>query len=150
MFRAEFRGVAGGVRARLAAFAAAGEIGGVRGEAMQRLTTAMMRHPEYVAGEGRACTRLMRAMAGRAAIKTGAEGVFAAIIPERHLGIAVKIEDGATRASEAVIAALLVHAGVLSADHPEARSLTHGPIRNRRDIVTGHMEVSADIAAWTP
>jgi L-asparaginase II len=134
----------------LAAFAAAGEIGGLRGEAMQRLTTAMMRHPEYVAGEGRACTHLMRAMAGRAAIKTGAEGVFAAIIPERHLGIAVKIEDGATRASEAVIAALLVHAGVLSADHPAARSLTHGPIRNRRDIVTGHMEVSADIAAWTP
>jgi L-asparaginase II len=71
----------------------------------------MMRHPEYVSGEQGACTRLMRAMAGRAAIKTGAEGVFAAIIPERVLGIAVKIEDGATRASEAVIAALLVRRG---------------------------------------
>jgi L-asparaginase II len=66
----------------------------------------MMAHPEYVAGRG-ACTRLMRAMAGRAAVKTGAEGVFAAIIPEKRLGIAVKIEDGATRAAEAVIASLL-------------------------------------------
>jgi L-asparaginase II len=133
----------------LAAFAAA-EDAGMRGKAMRRLTTAMMRHPEYVSGEGGACTRLMRAMAGRAVVKTGAEGVFAAIIPEQRLGIAVKIEDGAGRASEAVIAALLVRAGVLDADHPEARLLTHGPIRNRRDIVTGHMEVSAEIAAWTP
>jgi L-asparaginase II len=122
----------------------------MRGKAMRRLTTAMMRHPEYVSGEGGACTRLMRAMAGRAVVKTGAEGVFAAIIPEQRLGIAVKIEDGAGRASEAVIAALLVRAGVLDADHPEARFLSHGPIRNRRDIVTGHMEVCAEIAAWTP
>jgi L-asparaginase II len=52
----------------------------------------------------------MRAMAGRAAVKSGAEGVFAAIMPEQHLGIAVKIEDGAGRASEAVIASLLVRA----------------------------------------
>jgi L-asparaginase II len=107
----------------LAAFAAA-EDAGMRGKAMRRLTTAMMRHPEYVSGEGGACTRLMRAMAGRAVVKTGAEGVFAAIIPEQRLGIAVKIEDGAGRASEAVIAALLVRAGVLDADHPEARLLT--------------------------
>lgn len=133
----------------LAAFAASGDIGGARGAAMSRLVSAMMAHPQYVSGEGGTCTRLMRAMNGRAAIKTGAEGVFAAIVPEHRLGIAVKIEDGATRASEAVIATLLVGVGVLDPNHPEARALMHGPVRNRRDIVTGHMELAPGIAGWS-
>ena len=47
-------------------------------------------------------------MEGRVAIKTGAEGVFVAIIPERRMGLALKITDGAGRASEAAVAALLV------------------------------------------
>jgi hypothetical protein len=55
----------------------------------------------------------MRACEGRAALKTGAEGVFVGILPEQGLGIALKITDGATRASEAVIASLLVRLGVL-------------------------------------
>ncbi|MDG4647014.1 asparaginase [Roseibacterium sp. SDUM158017] len=132
----------------LSAFAAASDIGGRRGEAMARLTGAMMAHPEYVAGEGQACTRLMRAMEGRAAIKTGAEGVFAAIVPEKRLGIAVKIEDGATRASEAAIARLLVGAGVLDPEHPDARALMHGPTLNRRGIETGHFELASPLAGW--
>ena len=37
----------------------------------------------------------MRAMGGRVAIKTGAEAVFVAILPEQRLGIALKIADGA-------------------------------------------------------
>jgi L-asparaginase II len=134
----------------LARFAAAPETHGARGKAMVRLVTAMVTHPEYVAGDGRACTRLMHAMGGRAAVKTGAEGVFAAIVPELRLGMAVKIEDGAGRASEAVIAALLVRAGVLAPDDPEARRFMHGPILNRRGIETGHLAVSPDLMGWTP
>jgi len=72
---------------------------------MQRLRDAMAAHPEYVAGEGRSCTELMRAMGGRVAIKTGAEAVFIAMIPEKKLGLAMKIEDGNSRASEAALVA---------------------------------------------
>ncbi len=79
-----------------------GRQGDARDRAMHRLTRAMATHPELVAGEGRACTELMRAMDGRVAIKTGAEAVFIAIVPEKRLGIALKIVDGASRASEAV------------------------------------------------
>lgn len=132
----------------LAAFAAA-DGAGIRSAAMTRLTAAMMAHPEYISGEGGACTRLMRAMNGGAAVKTGAEGVFAAIIPSKRIGIAIKIEDGASRASEAAIASLLVGAGVLDPKHPEASAIMHGPIRNRRDIVTGHMELAPGFAGWT-
>ena len=69
------------------------------GSAEARLHEAMRAHPEYVAGEGRACTELMRACNGKAAIKTGAEGFFNAILPELKLGISLKISDGTTPVS---------------------------------------------------
>ncbi|MFC0341082.1 asparaginase [Paracoccus niistensis] len=123
--------VAGLARA-MSAFACGGE--GARGQAMQRLVQAMMLHPELVAGEGRACTDLMRAMKGRVAVKTGAEAVFIAIAPERGMGIALKIADGATRASEAAITALLVHYGFLEANHPVVGKYLTGPLQNWRGI----------------
>jgi L-asparaginase II len=116
--------------------------GGARGEAMARLVSAMTAHPDLVAGEGRACTDLMQAMEGRVAVKTGAEAVYVAIAPGLDRGIAVKISDGATRAAEAVIAALLMRIGALDAGAPVARRLTEGPIRNRRGLVTGGYEVA--------
>ncbi|PWJ14486.1 asparaginase [Jannaschia seohaensis] len=116
--------------------------GDARGTAMRRLTAAMARHPELVSGEGGACTDLMRAMGGKGAVKTGAEGVFIAILPELDRGVAVKCSDGATRAAEAVIATLLMRLGALDAEAPVARRLTHGPITNRRGIETGHLEVT--------
>ena len=41
---------------------AVGRITSFQYDAMNRLTRAMATYPEYVAGEGRACTELMRAM----------------------------------------------------------------------------------------
>ena len=128
--------------AAMARFAAADGSDG-RGRAMVRLRVAMTAHPLLVAGAGRACTDLMAAMDG-VAVKTGAEGVFVAILPARRLGVAVKISDGATRAAEAVIAALLVRLGALDGDASVARRLTHGPILNRRGWATGHLEVRLD------
>ncbi|PJI93078.1 asparaginase [Yoonia maricola] len=132
-----------GLARAMAFFATAGDRSDRRSDAAQKLTSAMMRYPELVAGETRACTELMRAMDGKAAIKTGAEGVFIAIIPEKRLGIALKITDGATRASEAVIAALLVKYGVLDAGHPAAQARMNPPIKNRRAIETGFMRPAA-------
>ncbi len=125
-----------GLARAMAAFAAAGE-GDARAHAMTRLRTAMASHPDMVAGEGRACTELMRAMNGRAAIKTGAEAVFVAILPAARLGMALKIVDGGTRASEAAITALLIRGGVLDPAHPAAQARLGGPVRNRRGLVTG-------------
>ena len=134
-----FAGTLTGLARSMASFAAAGSQSGARAQAQQRLTAAMIAHPELVAGEGRACTDLMRACEGRAAIKTGAEGVFVAILPERGLGVALKIADGATRASEAVIAGILSRLGVLEAGHPVTQRLTSGVQWNWRGIETGRI-----------
>lgn len=112
------------------------------------MRSTMMCRPELVAGAGRCCTRLMSCMGGRAAIKTGAEGVYVAIVPELSVGVAVKIEDGATRAAEAVIAQLLVGLGVLDAEHPDARAFTHGSITNWRGIRTGQIRLADTISDW--
>ncbi len=131
-----------GLARAMAAFAAASDSGDARARAMVRLREAMMLHPELVAGEGRACTELMRAMGRQAAIKTGAEAVFVAILPQQRLGIALKIVDGGTRASEAAIAALLIRAGVLDAGHPAAQARLGGPIHNRRGLLTGYLRAA--------
>ncbi|MEM1374919.1 MAG: asparaginase [Pseudomonadota bacterium] len=130
-----------GLARAMAHFATAHKRTGADAVAMVRLREAMMMHPDLVAGETRACTELMRACPG-VALKTGAEGVFTAILPTQGLGIALKITDGATRASEAAIAALLVRLGVLDAAHPAAQKRL-GPISNWRGLVTGRIAAAA-------
>lgn len=134
-----------GMARAMAWFASAHDRNDRQSAAAVRLREAMMLHPDLVAGEGRACTALMRAMQGRVAVKTGAEAVFIAIIPEKRLGIALKITDGASRASECAITALLVRLGVLDGDHPAARAYMNAPILNRRGIVTGVIKPAADL-----
>ena len=114
----------------------------VIGVAAARLRDAMMAYPELVAGETRACTELMRAAPG-VVLKTGAEAVFIAIIPRLNLGISVKIEDGGTRASEALITALLIRLGVLDVAHPAALKRL-GPIQNWDGLETGRISVDLD------
>jgi L-asparaginase II len=78
-----------------------------RAAAVCRIVAAMTAHPHLVAGRGRFETTVMRACAGALIVKGGAEGVCAAALPGKSLGIAVKIDDGAKRATETAMAALL-------------------------------------------
>lgn len=129
-----------GMARAMAHFANAAE-----GSAEARLHQAMRLHPELVAGEGRACTELMRAMDGKVALKTGAEGFFIAILPEQKLGIALKAACGTTRAAECAIAALLVRLGVLDANHPATLKRLNAPIKNWRGIETGVLKPAAGL-----
>jgi L-asparaginase II len=136
-----------GLARAMAFFANANAGKSARDSAAVRLREAMMAHPALVAGEGRACTELMREMRGKAAIKTGAEGVFIGILPEQGLGIALKIQDGATRASECAMAALLARYGVLDPDSPAARKRMQAPLLNRRGIDCGVVKPAAALSA---
>ena len=107
-----------------------------RAEAARRIVRAMMTYPELVAGTGRTCTILMRACRGRAAVKTGAEGYFAGMIPEYGFGIALKIDDGAGRAAETAMAAVLAKLGILD-DSDEARAILRAPVFNTRNAAVG-------------
>ena len=127
----------GGIARAMAGFACAGEGGSARDRAMVALRDAMIAHPELVSGKGRSCAALMDAANGQAAVKTGAEGFFVAILPGKKLGVALKIEDGATRASEAAMAAILVRLGIVDAEDPRVRVFLTPRIENRDGLHVG-------------
>lgn len=131
-----------GLARAMAWFAGAGDRSDRQSEAATRLISAMMQHPDLVAGEGRSCTALMRAMRGRVAVKTGAEAVFVAIIPEKKMGVALKISDGATRASECAITAILTSLGVLEPGDPVVGQYMKARLLNRRGLAAAEIRPS--------
>lgn len=78
-----------------------------------------------VAGTGRYDTRLMDLLGARAFTKTGAEGVYCAALPELGYGIALKCDDGAGRAAEIALGALI--ARFLPMD--DATQIAFAPLR---------------------
>lgn len=81
--------------------------------ALADVAEAMRSNPELVGGEHRRATVLMASVAGLIA-KDGAEGVFAAALPDGG-AVALKIDDGATRAADVAVVQALRHLGVNSA-----------------------------------
>ncbi|MBE9173221.1 asparaginase, partial [Cyanobium sp. LEGE 06143] len=74
---------------------------------LERLSRAMLSHPELVAGEGRFDTELMRLGHGQVLSKGGAEGIQCLTRVGEGMGVAIKVEDGAGRAKHAVALHLL-------------------------------------------
>ena len=118
-------------------------LGPARAKAAARLRKAVAAEPFFVAGSERFDTVVMEALRERAFIKTGAEGVYCAALPEVGLGIALKIEDGAGRAAETVMAALL--ARFLKLSEAEAAIVvprTDFSMKNWNGIEVGRMRAA--------
>jgi L-asparaginase II len=89
-----------------ARFGSGAGLDATRAAACRRIIAAVRAHPFMVAGSNRFCTRVMERVP-RAFVKGGAEGVYCGVVPHAGLGIALKCDDGAHRASETAMAALL-------------------------------------------
>ncbi|MGI9462884.1 MAG: asparaginase, partial [Aestuariivirgaceae bacterium] len=110
-----------------------------RRTAAERIIAAVRAHPFMVAGTERFCTDLMSAVPG-AFVKTGAEGVFCAAVPHVGLGIALKCDDGASRAAQALTARLLIDLAVFGDDDCKIlEGFACAPIANRADIEVGEL-----------
>jgi L-asparaginase II len=129
-------------------FARAGSGRGLPGDkakALRRLIAACFAKPALMAGEGRFDTIALRGLAPRVFCKGGAEGVHAAALSELGLGIAVKIDDGAKRGAEIVLA------HVLASMVPDAGRILSAQIRG--EIATwkgrkvGELRPSAELKA---
>lgn len=119
-----------------------------RTAAARAVVRAMIKAPFMVAGSGRFCTDVIRGASVPLVVKTGAEGVFTAALPDQGLGIAIKIDDGAVRAAAVAIGAILVAVGAL--DEAACNALADHlvpPVRNRAGLVVGHVRPAA---AWLP
>lgn len=114
-----------------------------RADASRRLMEACMAEPFYVAGTGRACTKLMHIAPGKIFAKTGAEGVFVAALPDHGVAMAVKCEDGTTRAAESMIFALV--ARYFEAGSPEREALmalANRTMKNWNGITVGEIRAT--------
>src|ERR671921_2009665 len=97
------------------------------GAALDRLRAAMTAHPENVAGHGQLVTDLMALSDGRVAVKSGAEGLICLAVPERGLGIAIRVLDGTFRTHASLTVAVLEQLGILDDDTCDAILELHSP-----------------------
>ncbi|MBX3529255.1 MAG: asparaginase [Rhizobiaceae bacterium] len=117
-----------------------------RAAAARRILAACMAEPFEVSGTGRADTRYMEQGGGRVFVKTGAEGVYCAALPELALGIALKCDDGNSRASEAMVAAII--ARLLDKDELGERfaAFARTPVLTRKGAVVGEIRPAGELA----
>jgi L-asparaginase II len=118
-----------------------------RAKAATRLRAACAEQPWHVAGTGRFCTELMRAFGARLFVKTGAEGVYCASLPNEGLGIAVKCDDGAGRAAEVMTVAALARFLKSDVDRAALERFVRPKLRNWNGVTVGELRPNA--SAWT-
>jgi len=119
--------------------------------AAARIRSAVAKHPAMVAGTGRFDTLLMRALGERAFVKVGAEGVYCAAFPEQGYGVALKIDDGAGRAAEVAMAALVRRFLDLDASERAAVDPLAAPaLKNWNGITVGALRPAEAIRSSEP
>ncbi|WP_112663144.1 asparaginase [Microvirga flavescens] len=116
--------------------------------AAQRIRRAVAANPFMIAGTGRFDTKVTEALRERAFVKVGAEGVYCASLPELGYGIALKIDDGASRAAEVVMANLLLHfLDMGDAEKATVEALAGPVLKNWNGIEVGSIRAAEALAS---
>src|SRR6516165_2892298 len=116
---------------------------GERARAAARLRQACANNPWYVAGTDRFCTEIMQLFGERVFVKTGAEGVYCATLPQQGLGIAIKCDDGSSRAAQAITAAVIARCSPLAASECAALERFVAPsLRNWNGFEVGQIRMA--------
>ena len=114
-------------------------------EVPARIGSSMLCNPFLVGGTDRFDTVVMTEAPG-ILCKIGAEGVHSAAIVSDGIGIALKVEDGASRAQYPALLALLQHLGALPDPLPQRLAeIARKPVRDTRHEVVGEVVVRAMI-----
>jgi L-asparaginase II len=112
-----------------------------RAAAAERLANAIAANPFMIAGSGRLGYELNQLCGDRILVKSGAAGVYTAVLRGSGLGLALKIDDGDGPASEVAMVAVLQHLQQLRTDELEQlEGRIRVPITNTRDEITGYRQ----------
>ena len=98
-----------------------------------------------VGGTGRFDTVVMERLRERVYCKVGAEGMYGAALPQRGLGVAIKMDDGNNaRACEVVMASLIEGLAPLDGEeHAFMRRMSELRMANWNGIEVGVLRASA-------
>ena len=114
-----------------------------RAAALRRITSAMTAHPEMVAGTDRICTQLMAAFGDRIFCKSGASAFYAVGIKDKGIGIALKMEDGASSIVPYAILSVLTQLGVITPEEACSLPRYHDKnLYNNHHAVVGRTELA--------
>jgi len=117
--------------------------------AARRLRQAVAASPFHVGGTVRFDTRVMQRLGERVFCKVGAEGVYCAALPERGLGVALKMDDGNTARAAEVVVAAVIEALVKLSDEERGfmAGLSDAAMVNWNGIEVGRLQASAGLRA---
>ena len=123
-------------------------IAAARGEEFpRRVVDAMSNHAFLVGGTDRFDSALIAETGGRVVSKVGAEGVHCAMLTERGIGVAVKVEDGAQRAQVPALLRLLQELEALPTPlSPRLADWMRRPVKNTRGESVGEVVMRADLS----
>ncbi|MEI8395517.1 MAG: asparaginase [Rhodospirillaceae bacterium] len=117
-----------GLAVAMARFADTDGFEPARVTALDTVRNAWSRHASFIGGRTSFDTKLMQSLPGTVLVKSGAEGVVVAVLTRQKLGLALKIEDGAPRAKNVALMALLRHLGVIDAGRWQSLSELAAPV----------------------
>ncbi len=108
--------------------------------ALRTVRDAMIAYPEYMSGTGAFDAAMIRAYGGSLVCKGGAEGVYAAALLDRGIGLVIKVIDGSERARPPAAIAVLGALGAISGEqrHELARFECR-PLKNKRGRLVGEI-----------
>lgn len=113
-------------------------LSGDRAAAARRIVASIAAHPLMLGGVDSVASRITVALDGAVVAKSGAEGVYSAVLPTHGWGIAIKIDDGTARAAERALVAVLHQLGVLDTAQIARLDEALAPaLRNRAGRVIG-------------
>jgi L-asparaginase II len=121
-------------------------VGAARGEEIPaRIVDAMSRNPFLMGGTDRFDSMLIAETKGKVVSKVGAEGVHCALVPDRGIGVAIKVEDGSQRAQYPALLHVLQELEALPTPiTPKLAEWMRKPVKNTRGECVGEVMMRAD------
>lgn len=114
----------------------------VRNQACKSVVEAVGKHSFYVAGTDRYDTALMQLAGDKVIGKVGAEGVFNLAIPDRKIGISIKVDDGKMQPQYNLAQWILEQLNVLTPEEIDQLSKWKtSKITNHNGLETGELRV---------
>ena len=110
-----------------------------------RVVNAMSQNPFLMGGTDRFDSMLIAETKGRVVSKVGAEGIHCALIADRGIGVAIKVEDGSQRAQWPALLHLLQELDALPTPiTPKLAEWMRKPVKNTRGECVGEVMMRAD------
>ena len=110
-----------------------------------RVVEAMANEPFLVGGTDRIDSILIAETKGKVVSKVGAEGVHCALLADRGIGVAIKVEDGSHRAQVPALIRVLQELDALPDPlPPKLAEWMRKPVKNSRGECVGEVVMRAD------